>query len=81
MPNRIILISEEKDMYVCVCKAITDKQIEEATKTSASFAEACKKLGVGSECGVCLQDAINQYHQKHKDLSHKLSQKINISES
>ena len=60
-------------MYVCVCKAITEKQVEEATRTSASINEACKKLGVGSECGVCLMDAINSYHSKQKTKKTKSS--------
>lgn len=62
-------------MYICICKAITDKQIEEATKNSASFNEACKKLGLGSECGVCLQDAINNYHKKHQSKQEQPIQK------
>ncbi|MBD65563.1 MAG: (2Fe-2S)-binding protein [Halobacteriovoraceae bacterium] len=67
-------------MYVCICKAITDKQIEEATKTSANFNEACKKLGLGSECGVCLQDAINSYRQNHKQ-QHKAQDSSKIKKS
>lgn len=43
-------------MYVCICKAITEKQIEEAAQTASSLSEVCKKLGVGSECGLCLTD-------------------------
>ena len=45
-------------MYVCICKAITEKQVEEAQKTSQNLMDLCKNLGLGSECGACLQDAI-----------------------
>ena len=44
-------------MYICICKAITDKQLEDAHKAGKTFKEACRMLGVGSECGTCLTDA------------------------
>ena len=50
-------------MYVCICKAITDKQLEEARNSSKSIKDVCKTLGLGSECGSCLQEAI-QFIQK-----------------
>lgn len=62
-------------MYICICKAITDKQLEEAQRTSKNFREVCKKLGLGSECGSCVQEAI-QYSSKQnqsKDTSIKKS--------
>jgi bacterioferritin-associated ferredoxin len=52
-------------MYVCICKAITDKQLEEAQKKSSSLREICNNLGLGSECGACLQEAV-QIIQKSK---------------
>ena len=43
-------------MYVCVCKAITDKElrlaIEEGAKTTRSLRE---KLGWINQCGMCEQ--------------------------
>lgn len=53
-------------MYICICKGITEKQVEEATLTTSSITEVCKKLGVGSECGVCLSDAIASHKAKHQ---------------
>ena len=44
-------------MYICICKAITDKQLEDAHKAGKTFKEACRLLGIGSECGTCLTDA------------------------
>ncbi len=45
-------------MYICICKAITDKQLEEAQKTSKSLRDICRNLGLGTECGACIQDAM-----------------------
>ena len=45
-------------MYVCICKAITDKQLEDAQKSAMSIREVCNNLGLGSECGACIQDAV-----------------------
>jgi NAD(P)H-nitrite reductase large subunit len=37
-------------MYICVCKAITESQIETAVK------QGClDELGIGSVCGKCLE--------------------------
>ena len=49
-------------MYICVCKAITDKQVEEAAKSCSNYNEVFKRLGVGSDCGMCLQDAIAKHN-------------------
>lgn len=41
-------------MYVCLCKAITDKQIKDAVDSGAqSFRDVRKTLGVATECGKC----------------------------
>ena len=57
-------------MYICVCKAITEKQLEEAKKKSKNLREIYKNLGLGSECGTCIDDALevlnkskSQYNQ------------------
>lgn len=43
-------------MYVCLCKAVTDRQIKEFVNAGAgSFEEVCKELGVASQCGRCSQ--------------------------
>jgi bacterioferritin-associated ferredoxin len=44
-------------MYICICNAITEKQLEEAQKTSKTFKDVCKTLGLGTDCGACIQDA------------------------
>lgn len=41
-------------MYVCVCKAITDRQIKAAIDDGAnSLGKLRKALGVASQCGKC----------------------------
>lgn len=45
-------------MYVCICKGISDKDIESAMITHQNTKDILKTLGVGSECGTCLIDAI-----------------------
>jgi bacterioferritin-associated ferredoxin len=38
-------------MYICVCKAITENQIENAVE------QGClNELGIGSVCGKCLKE-------------------------
>ncbi len=45
-------------MYVCVCKAVTDRQIREAVASGAkSLADLNRRLGVGSGCGTCAHTA------------------------
>ncbi|MFL5785096.1 MAG: (2Fe-2S)-binding protein [Bacteriovoracaceae bacterium] len=47
-------------MYVCICKGITDKQIKEAitSRNTHNPKEILKALGVGSDCGTCVEDAV-----------------------
>ena len=45
-------------MYVCVCKAVTDRQIREAAEQGAdSLAQLTDQLGVASGCGQCAYTA------------------------
>ena len=48
-------------MYICICKGITEKQIQEAvtSRNSNNPKEILKALGVGSDCGTCVEDAVN----------------------
>ena len=44
-------------MYVCICKAVTDKQIRRAAAQGAdSLNELQATLGVASGCGTCAND-------------------------
>lgn len=48
-------------MYICICKGITENQIQEAitSRNSNNPKEILKALGVGSDCGTCVEDAVN----------------------
>ncbi len=42
-------------MYICVCKAVKDRQIREAVRAGAcSLRELSRDLGVGAGCGKCV---------------------------
>jgi len=46
-------------MYVCLCNAITDKQIRRAVAEGASSLQALgDELGVASQCGGCAEHAL-----------------------
>ncbi len=43
-------------MYVCVCNAITDRDVRQAAKAGvASVAELGRELGVATNCGSCAE--------------------------
>lgn len=54
-------------MYVCLCKAVTQKQIEHSVAQGADYAQVREELGVGTDCGSCGQCAkqvINELSSK-----------------
>jgi len=46
-------------MYVCLCKAVTDRQIKEslAGGTCSTYADLRREFGVATQCGKCGQMA------------------------
>jgi bacterioferritin-associated ferredoxin len=51
-------------MYVCICNAITDKQIRKAAKAGATDLWSLQaELGVASGCGSCKQVASEILHE------------------
>ena len=45
-------------MIVCVCKAVSDRQIRHAAKCGATrVRDLARDLGVGTCCGKCLPEA------------------------
>lgn len=54
-------------MYVCLCKGITDKDIRNAAIGSSNSSEILRKLGVASDCGTCLEDAIKIYTESNNN--------------
>jgi len=53
-------------MYVCICKKITDEMIKEYSAKGKSGLEILKRLGLGSDCGICLLDKVHNYHNAEK---------------
>jgi len=45
-------------MIICVCKAVSDRQIRAAVRDGAtSLRDISRELGVGTCCGKCVPDA------------------------
>lgn len=40
-------------MYVCICKGITDSQIQQALEAGADYKDLREQLGVATDCGQC----------------------------
>ena len=50
-------------MYVCVCNAVSDKQIVKAAREGACcMRELRERLGVGARCGKCIPTAREVLH-------------------
>lgn len=65
-------------MYVCICKGITQKQLEDAVASRKGQAtkDVMRALGLGSDCGTCVEDAIKQMLQtSNKKSRHSHSEK------
>lgn len=59
-------------MYVCLCRGVTDRQIQAAIQNGAdSLSHLRKSLGVAGQCGKCacsaqeLLDAAKNNNQNH----------------
>jgi bacterioferritin-associated ferredoxin len=45
-------------MYICICNAITQRQVEECAQSgAASVEDLASQLGVGAGCGRCRECA------------------------
>ena len=46
-------------MYICICNAITQRQVEECARSgsAASVEDLTSQLGVGAGCGRCRECA------------------------
>lgn len=46
-------------MYICICNAITDRQIKAAVANGATtLGDLQFELGVATECGTCMESAM-----------------------
>ncbi|MAR92406.1 MAG: (2Fe-2S)-binding protein [Pseudomonadota bacterium] len=51
-------------MYVCVCKAVTEKHIQQAVKSGVNDYRSFRdRTGVGSQCGKCGTEAKSCFRQ------------------
>ena len=65
-------------MYVCICNAITDKQIRKAAESGVtSLWELQKELGVASNCGKCRETAVDilREHSRPKSSTERTRQR------
>ena len=64
-------------MYVCICNAVTEREIQEAINQGSNSLEDLKQeLQVGDSCGSCISCAIDMLN---KSTSTKALQVSNIS--
>lgn len=57
-------------MYVCVCNAVTNRQISATIAQGANTFQALRdQLGVGSCCGKCSKDVRSQLRQECDSLN------------
>jgi len=55
-------------MYVCICKAVTEKQIQEQTAQGIdSFQQLRERTGVATQCGKCSREARSCMRQQRDD--------------
>ncbi len=57
--NRSHCVSNAVAMYICVCKAVTDRQIQRAVREDGviSLRELTREMGLGTCCGKCVPAA------------------------
>ena len=56
-------------MYICICNAITDRQVlDSATAGVRSLDELTQNLGVGAGCGRCRECATELLREACADL-------------
>lgn len=52
-------------MFVCVCKNITTKDLEEAAeKNLYDPTKTLQSLGIGTDCGICFNEALSSVIKK-----------------
>ena len=53
-------------MYICICNAITDKQIRHAARSGVhNLWQLQRELGVASACGSCKEQAVKILRETH----------------
>lgn len=63
-------------MYVCVCKAVTDSQVQNSVATGADSVRTLSRgTGLGTECGKCVCFARERI-KHHKNAQLELAEQI-----
>lgn len=53
-------------MYICICNAITDKQIRHVARNGVrDLWQLQRELGVASACGSCKEQAVKILRETH----------------
>jgi bacterioferritin-associated ferredoxin len=54
-------------MFICICNQITDKDLEKVLTKHPNIKanEIIKELGLGSDCGTCLEEIIEDRLKTH----------------
>lgn len=54
-------------MFICLCHAITDKQIKQAIEEGADdIALLMETLDVATQCGSCFETVVDMVEEHHK---------------
>ncbi|ONG38719.1 regulatory or redox protein complexing with Bfr in iron storage and mobility (BFD) [Alkanindiges hydrocarboniclasticus] len=61
-------------MYICLCRAVTDRQIRESVENGASsFREVREELDVGTCCGRCVPETRELIDQALSEIAGRIS--------
>jgi bacterioferritin-associated ferredoxin len=64
----IIVIVTEDALYICICNAVTERQLKECARSGArSLEDVAFQLGVGTGCGRCRECASGVLREVHAD--------------
>ncbi|GAA6134362.1 hypothetical protein NBRC116188_11510 [Oceaniserpentilla sp. 4NH20-0058] len=53
-------------MYVCLCKGITDSQVQSAIENGADYKSLRDELGIAMDCGQCGNTCKEMLKQKQE---------------
>jgi bacterioferritin-associated ferredoxin len=64
-------------MYVCICRAVTDKQVKSTLEAGATtVAEVTRACGAGGDCGGCegaIEDMIDDHLEGRRVCAHRVT--------
>ena len=67
-------------MYVCVCRGITNKDIQSAVKDGCeSFGDLKAETGISMQCGTCAQLAEIEFEMAHRGWKTSTQRKVQFS--